>query len=339
VTTDRPHELRFVEEYYRDELQKRRSKLESAPPPLGRERDVARLLAEIDLALNRFADGTYGLCERCHEAIEPERLHADPLVRFCIDHLTPSEQRMLEQDLQLASRIQQELLPKSGRRFDGWEVEYHYEPAALVSGDCCDIVAGHDGDAYFLVGDVAGKGVAAAMLMSHLSALLRALVSQGLPLHQLMDRASRMFCESALTSHYATLVCIHARPTGELEMCNAGHPPPLLLRDDGVERLGATDLPIGMFCGSGFSSTAIRLASNDLLLMYSDGLVEMENPAGEDYGIDRLSAVAVTARRPKALVDALVRDIARYRVGRAMADDLTILAIGRSTPGNCEATN
>lgn len=151
--------------------------------------------------------GTFGLCATCHDAIEPDRLLADPLTQFCLDHLTPVEQRALQQDLELASRIQRELLPKPDTRFDGWEIAYHYQPAGPVSGDYCDLIPGDADQVYFLIGDVAGKGVAAAMLMSHLSAMLRTLITVGLPLSQLMERASRVFCESTLPTHYATLVC------------------------------------------------------------------------------------------------------------------------------------
>jgi hypothetical protein len=107
------------------------------------------------------------------------------------------------------------------------------------------------------IGDVAGKGVAAAMLMSHLSAMLRTLITVGLPLSDLMERASRVFCESTLPMHYATLVCGRASSSGEIEVCNAGHPPPLLVRADEIERLDATGLPIGMFCSERFVGSAL----------------------------------------------------------------------------------
>ena len=111
---------------------------------------------------------------------------------MCLDHLTPAEARALEQDLNLAARVQRGLLPPREALIDGWEAAHHYQPAGAVSGDYCDLIRADNGDAYFLLGDVAGKGVSAAMLMSHLSALLRTLVSVGLPLSQLMERTSRV---------------------------------------------------------------------------------------------------------------------------------------------------
>jgi len=317
----------------RDQLLDRRRKLETAAADRVTE-DVSRLLQEVDAALGRMDVGTFGLCDTCHDAIETERLLADPLTRFCLDHLTPLEQRALEQDLELAARIQRELLPKADTRFDGWEIAYHYQPAGAVSGDYCDLIPGDAGEVYFAVGDVAGKGVAAAMLMSHLSAMLRTLISLGLPLGTLMERASRVFCESTLPTHYATLVCGRASSSGEVEICNAGHPPPLVIRESGITPIAATGLPIGMFCSERFSSHVVRLAPGESLLLYSDGLVEAQNAAGAEYGIERLSALAasVNGLQPKEVIGTCLRDLAGYGGARRAADDLTVMAIRRERP-------
>jgi len=313
---------------FRDQLLDRRRRLESAALPAAA--DVARLLKEVDEALRRIDVGAFGLCETCHDPVEADRLLADPLTRFCLDHLTPVEQRALEQDLELASQIQRGLLPKTEARYDGWDFAYHYEPAGPVSGDYCDLIYGRDGTLYFALGDVAGKGVPAAMLMSHLSAMLRTLISVDLPLAALMERASRVFCESTLPSHYATLVCGRAATSGEVEICNAGHPPPLVIREQGITAIDATGLPIGMFGSEQFSSRVVRLEAGESLLLYSDGLVEAETSAGAEYGIERLSALASSGARlaPAAMVGACVRDLVAFR-GAKTSDDLTVMAIRR----------
>jgi len=314
----------------RDQLLDRRRQLETAAATRGGSGEVTRLLHEVDAALERMNAGVFGLCGTCHEAIEPDRLRADPLTQFCLDHLTALEQRALQHDLDLAARIQRELLPNPDVRFDGWDVAYHYRPAGPVSGDYCDLIPGNADQVYFLIGDVAGKGVAAAMLMSHLSAMLRTLVTIGLPLTHMMERASRVFCESTLPAQYATLVCGRASPSGEIEICNAGHPPPLLLHAGDVVRLDATGLPIGLFCSERFSSRIVRLVPGDTLLLYTDGLLEAQNASGVEYGIERLAALAASAKRqPAALVDACVCDLAAFRGARGADDDLTILAVSR----------
>jgi len=101
-----------AESTFRDQLMDRRRRLESAVAGKTPSGDVARLLVEVDAALARMDGGTYGLCEVCHDPVEIDRLIADPLVRFCIDHLSPREQRALEDDLALAARIQRSSCPK-----------------------------------------------------------------------------------------------------------------------------------------------------------------------------------------------------------------------------------
>jgi sigma-B regulation protein RsbU (phosphoserine phosphatase) len=314
---------------FRDQLLDRRQKLETAAATLPAPNDVARLLEEVDAALQRIDIGTFGICESCGDTVEAERLLADPLTRFCLDHLTSREQQALQEDLDLASLIQRELLPKLDAPINGWEIAYHYQAAGPVSGDYCDLIQGEGGETYFLVGDVAGHGVAAALLMSHLSATLRTLISLGLPLSQLMARASRIFCESTLPTQYATLVCVRASASGEIEICNAGHPPPLVIRANGVTRVDSTGLPVGMFCTESFTSEIVSLAAGETLLLYTDGLLEARNASGAEYGIERIAELAAgaAALKPTAIVNAFVSDVAAFHGRATSTDDLTVMAV------------
>src|SRR5258708_38567306 len=191
----------------RAQLQDRRQRLEGAIGAFQEAPDLTRLLQEVDAALESMDQGHYGLCDVCHDPIETDRLIANPLTRLCLDHLTAADQRALEEDLELASQIQSSLLPDASFRTDGWEVAYHYQPAGVVSGDYCDLITADSEGLHFIVGDVSGKGVAASMLMAHLQAMFRTLVSLNFPLDEIVARASRVFCESTLPTHYATLVC------------------------------------------------------------------------------------------------------------------------------------
>ncbi len=186
-----------VEPLLREQLLDRRQKLEAARDS-SEFSEITSLLAEVDAALQRMERGTFGLCDLCHEPVETGRLIANPLTRLCIGHLTPPEQQALENDLELAAKIQTGLLPQPTQRIDGWEIAYHYQPAGLVSGDYCDLISSEDNSLHFVLGDVSGKGVAASMLMAHLQAMFRTLVSINLPLDQILERASRVFCESTL---------------------------------------------------------------------------------------------------------------------------------------------
>ena len=128
---------------------------------------------------------------------------ADPLIRYCLDHLTKSERTALQRDLDLASKVQRNLLPHNGLSVGGWETSYHFAPFGAVSGDYCDLIP-YDGQLLFLLGDVSGKGVAASMMMAQLHALFRSLTGMSLPLGEIVTHVNRVLCESALSGQYAT---------------------------------------------------------------------------------------------------------------------------------------
>ena len=321
-----------IEPLLREQLLDRRQKLEVAAIGYRQDEQLTRLLREVDTALQRMDDGTYGICDVCHEPVESERLIADPLTRLCIDHLSPPEQRALEDDLELAGRIQTGLLPEPTQKIDGWEIAYHYQPAGVVSGDYCDVISDGKQNVLFVLGDVSGKGVAASMLMAHLQAMFRTLISVALPLEQMIERASRVFCESTLPTHYATLVCGKTDPSGSVEVCNAGHLPPLLFQAGAVRQIAATGLPVGIFCNEHFTVNRMQLERGDTLLLYTDGFSEATNASGVEYGLERLAGLLSQHHHlpPHALLDACMRDWLSFGDGRRTKDDVTLMAIQRS---------
>jgi|SoiMethySBSTD1v2_1073268.scaffolds.fasta_scaffold145434_1 phosphoserine phosphatase RsbU/P len=318
-----------VENIVRGQLLERRQKLETALVKFSESGRLRQLLQEVDAALDRLGAGAYGLCEVCHDPVETERLIADPLARFCLDHLSPHEQRMLERDLEMAARIQAELLPQPDSAFGPWQVARHYEAAGPVSGDYCDLAPDGNGSLFFMLGDVSGKGVAAAMLMTQLHAMFRSLKSVGLPLTQIVERASRLLCESSLPTQYATLVCGKADAAGAVEICNAGHLPVLWLNGGDVKTIDSTGLPVGVFCEQQFSSHTLRLQPGDSLLLYTDGLSEARDVAGAEYGIERLTKLAavIRASSPRAMISACLEDLKTFGGGAPKGDDLTIMTI------------
>jgi sigma-B regulation protein RsbU (phosphoserine phosphatase) len=199
--------------FLQSQLEERKRRLEVAVASAPRNSELVGLLREVNSALDRMAEGTYGLCLECHESVEEDRLLADPLVRYCLDHLTQHERAALQRDLDLASQVQRNLLPQNGLHVGGWETSYHFAPVGAVSGDYCDLIP-YDGQLLFLLGDVSGKGVAASMIMAQLHALFRSLTGMSLPLGQIVSHVNRVLCESALAGQYATLVCGLAKPNG-----------------------------------------------------------------------------------------------------------------------------
>jgi sigma-B regulation protein RsbU (phosphoserine phosphatase) len=292
---------------------------------------LAPLLSEVDSALHRMETGSYGICEACQDRMTGD-IVADPVARFCLECLNADEQRALQYDLDNVLQVQYTLLPKQDLSVDGWRAYYHYEAAGPVSGDYCDLVNTESGDLFFLLGDVSGKGIAASMLMAHLHAIFRSLITLELPVDQLVERANQVFTNCTMPSYYATLVCGRATRSGAIDLANAGHCPPLLIGNAEVTSIEATGLPIGIFCREQYTARHIQLEPGDSLLLYTDGLTESRNPLDAEYGIERLVST-VGARHtlsPRALTAACLGDAKSFRAGHAKSDDLTVMVIQRA---------
>lgn len=317
--------------YLRTELEQRRERLHSAVHSAGVDPVLARLLNEVDAALARMEQGSYGTCESCQGKVEPERLLSDPLLHVCLECLSQDEQRALENDLELAAQIQRALLPPAQLSPDGWHVRYHYAPAGAVSGDYCDLLELNDG-LLFLLGDVSGKGVAASMLMSHLHATFRSLSETKLPLESLVEAANRLFCETTLAGQYATLAVGRAGRDGRVEFVSAGHLPLLHVHRGGASAHEATGVPLGMFCHSKFPVRRLTLQPDDSLLLYTDGLTESRDPAGNEYGIHRLTNLAARhgGASPDGLISECLADLQNFSANGKRTDDLTLMVLRRA---------
>lgn len=333
----------------RKQLLDRKQRLEVVLSEVGEASDLVRLLREVDSALERMDGDSFGTCEMCGGSVSDELLALHPMIQYCLCDLTPAQERALERDLGLAWRIQSALLPRQTIEFAGWEVHYRYVPEGVVSGDVCDVVTRESGEGSltFLLGDVSGKGVAASFLMAHLNALFRSLIDA--PIRELVERANRIFSEATPSSHYATLVCGNARASGAVEILNAGHCPPFVVRaGDGaggpgragdeaadVATVDSTGLPVGILESSPYEVQTVELSPGDTLFLYSDGLTEALNAAGEEYGIERLERFLRDHRRlrPTELAAGCLEDLSRFRSGAPRNDDLTIMAVRRIGPG------
>ncbi len=324
----------LLETNLRGQLRDRRQRLESVISEVGDAADLVRLLQEVDAALDRLEKKSYGLCNVCNLAIEEEFLLANPLVQYCLCELSPEQQRALEDDLGLASRVQWALLPPQNVSFAGWEVHFRYAPAGPVSGDYCDAVTGESdgGELFLAVGDVSGKGVAASLFMARLNALFRALIQTEVSVQQLVERANSLLSESRLPSQYATLAGALARADGVIEICNAGHCPPLLLRQGKVAPVESGGFPLGLFKHEPYEVQQFQLSPGDLLFFYTDGLSEARNRSGAEYGTERICNLLHrgSALRPQALGASCLQDLQAFLSGAPRTDDMTLMIVRRA---------
>jgi phosphoserine phosphatase RsbU/P len=332
-----PEATEVSDVYIREQLEKRREELSAAvssAAPTVPAAYLMNLLSDVDSALQRLDNGTYGICTECHDSVEKDRLLADPLVRLCLDHLTSDEQRALERDLELASSVQRGLLPQADLQHGDWRIHYQYKPAGMVSGDYCDLIrsANGEGGLVFLLGDVSGKGVAASLLMTHLHAMFRSLTEVGLPLDRLLEMANSVFCRSTTAGQYATLICGRAGQRGEIEIGSAGHLAALVIGKDGVRQVNSTGVPLGMFSTSRYTIQNVCLERGDSLLLYTDGISEAVDSTGVEYGAARLLNIASEkhGRVPRELAAACMKDLQTYSDGTKQRDDQTLMVVHRA---------
>lgn len=312
----------------RNQLVERRERLLKVEKNLPDSEQFFNLLKQVDAALERIDSGSYGICEICKGQIETERLIADPLITVCLDDLSAHQQKALELDLEFAAKIQRNMLPQNNLTVNGWELCYHYNPAGPVSGDFCDMIQLSDNTILFALGDVSGKGVAASLMMSHLHALIHSLFSFGLPLSELVEKANRLFCESTMNTNYATIVFGKASPTGEVEICNAGHNPPFLLSDGSLLPINATGIPIGLFNEMNYTVDNFFMKNGDSLFLYTDGLTEATSDEIE-YGEERVRELLLRNGSLPAnlMIESFIKDNKNYIGNSLQADDLTLMVV------------
>lgn len=243
-----------------------------------------------------------------------------------------SPQSALAPEMDLAARVQASLLPKPGCCFAGWRTAFSYQPAQYVSGDYVDLIEAGPDAFHFIFGDVSGKGVAAALLMAHLHATIRALFFSQLTLAEVVRQTSSMFCQSSLPAQFVTLVVGTATRSGKVQFINAGHTPVLLLRGNAVEVLSATEVPLGLFCQPESSpvphTLILRLSKGDILLLYSDGVSETTNAEGDEFGVERLqTALAISTADPQTTINTILTDVQKFSSAAASADDRTLLVM------------
>jgi serine phosphatase RsbU (regulator of sigma subunit) len=250
--------------------------------------------------------------------------------------LEVADRLSLKNDLEIAREIQQAMLPSGLFSAPGIETAGLSRPANTVGGDFYDILPLDDGRLVIAVGDVAGKGSPAALLMALLLAMMRTLVDERLEPAELVTRLNVQVSRHAPGSRFITLFYgVYDRQSGELTYVNAGHTQPLLLRaNQAFERLSEGGIALGMFEQSKYITGRTVIQSDELLAVYSDGITEAENPSGRPFDEQGLESALKTNRALgiSAMGAAIVGAVERHTADTRLADDLTILLLRRTAP-------
>ena len=250
--------------------------------------------------------------------------------------LEVADRLSLKNDLEVAREIQLAMLPRRTYEAAGVEAFGMTRPANTVGGDFYDILARPDGSLVIALGDVAGKGSPAALLMALLLAMMRTLVDEGLEGAELAARLNAQLCKHALRSRFVTLFLATYRPaTGELVYVNAGHLPPLIRRSEGAcERLSGSGIALGMWDRATYAVQRTFLAPDEVLVIYSDGIVEAEDAGDRPFDECGLQGVldSGTWSTVKELGWETFARVERHVGSRRLRDDLTVLVVRRRQP-------
>jgi sigma-B regulation protein RsbU (phosphoserine phosphatase) len=257
-----------------------------------------------------------------HEAatlIDNARLFAAARVKARLDH-----------DIEIASKIQQGLLPKELPNLPDVAVSGSTLACYSVGGDCFDVIDLDGGRHGFFVGDISGKGIPAALLATLLQGIFFTTASMDIPLTSVFSRVNRYLAERAGGDRYATVFYGVLDKSGAFEYVNAGHVPPLIKRKSGaIERLDLASFPVGMFPEAEYESAAVKLEKGDFLVIYTDGVSEAVNVKTEMFEEERLQHLleSFQGQTVEQLAETIREGVKTFTQGAPQSDDITILVV------------
>ncbi len=239
----------------------------------------------------------------------------------------------IEEDLQLAREIQRNLLPKSNPQIPGYEIVGRTKPAREVGGDYYDFIPVDDATLAFCLGDISGKGIAGALLMSNLQATLRGQTGKHNSCAECLKQSNMFLYQCTDILKFATLFYgVIDTQSHQVSYSKAGHIPPMLVRSNGdVQRLEAGGTVLGFLPDSEYKEETIRLEPGDLLIVFSDGITEAYNADEDPFDEERLYDVIQTNKDHTAvqLMDDIISEVKTFTGQAVQQDDMTLLIVRR----------
>lgn len=240
----------------------------------------------------------------------------------------------MERELELATEIQQRFHPSETPKINGYELQGISFACYEIGGDYYDFIPKHDGKMLIALGDVSGKGAAAALLMSSLHAAIHAQTDTRSSLAEMVASVNKYLTNNTPANRFITFFVTELdSENGILSYINAGHNPPLIARKDGqVEKLVSSSFPLGIMSTAKFVSEKTKLEMGEVLVVFSDGVSEAADMKGEEYGIDRLSEVIRNNAEKSAseLRDKIESSISSFTKNSPATDDITLVIVKRT---------
>ncbi len=311
--------------------------LETAPPGekeilLGAQGEsvVQTHLHVMDETLEKIGEGALGVCTVCHGIVDDNLLQMDYTSCVCLDHYSAQERRDLENELELSQVVQRALLPQQVPYMVGMDIAAFSRPAQIVSGDYFDFLRFNDGTHGLVVGDVSGKGMSAGMLMSSLQTAFHALVPESDSPVKVLEKINRLYIHNINFTTFATIFFGKIDPGKRtLAYASAGHNPAFLYRPTQKhgEWLQPTGAAIGLMEQFDVQLRNVQLESNDVLLLYTDGVTEAFDRQNQQYGPERLAGVIERNEGLPAgeLIQKALGSLNDFVEGQLLQDDITLV--------------
>jgi sigma-B regulation protein RsbU (phosphoserine phosphatase) len=249
------------------------------------------------------------------------------------------EKERLESELEIAREVQNQLFPKDVPYVKTLELKGVCTPARVVSGDYYDFMAVSDGALAFAIGDVAGKGISAALLMATIQSAMRSQLSTSngsgqhrpSPARMVSNLNQQLYATTSLEKYATFYFALYDESTHALTYTNAGHLPPMLLRGNDIQTMDATGTVVGAFPFATYEEKIVPLEHGDILLAYTDGIVEPENVYGEVFGEDRLKDLLLKYARADSseLIARTMEAVVHWTGSSELQDDMTMVVARR----------
>ena len=239
---------------------------------------------------------------------------------------------VVRDELEVARELQREILPRDAPEARGCSFAFSYRTANTIGGDYYDFIPLDDGRLALVIGDASGHGIAAGLLMAIANSALKLGLDRDPDPVKVAAVVNRALCRTGGRRSFMTLFCgVLDLDSGRLDFACAGHPYPLLRRRDGrIEELGTGALPLGIRFDLQLESHETVLDPGDLLLMYTDGIVETLDSAGESFGYDRLRRMLEPGGPSRAAHDRVLAELDRFRGEESVYDDCSLVVVSRS---------